>query len=116
MISTCLVCEDDFLLTILHVLVSFVFSCFTFLFVFPLLQLLVPRLLVSVMLSVCLLITLPECVSVLMSVRTSAALCAAVMERLILMTVILKLLHVSGKQMCLFATLESAVSGGFFSH
>jgi len=65
------------------------------------------------MLSVCLLITLPECVSVLVSVHTSAALFAAVMERLISMTVILELLHVGVKQTCLFATLENAVSGGF---
>lgn len=68
------------------------------------------------MLSVCLLITLPGCVSVLMSVRTSAALCVAVMEKLITTNAILKLLHVSKKQTCLFATLENAVSSGFFSH
>lgn len=67
------------------------------------------------MLSVCLLITLPECVSVLVSVRTSAALCAAVMEGLISTTVILKLLPVGEKQTCLFATLESVVSSIYLS-
>lgn len=67
------------------------------------------------MLSVCLLIMLPECVSVLVSVRTSATLCAAVMEGLISMTVILKLLPVGKKQTCLFATLESAVSSIYLS-
>lgn len=88
----------------------FFFPLSLFLFVFTLLQLLVPRYIVSVMLSVCLLIMLLECVSVHTSVRISAAMCAAVMERLISMTVILRLLHVGEKQTCLFVTLENAVS------
>ena len=116
MISACLVCEEDFLFTILHLLVGFLFLLSLFLFVFTLLQLLVPRYIVSVMPSVCLLIMLPECVSVLTSVRISAALCAAVMERLISITVTLELFHVGEKQTCLFATLENAVSEGFLSH